>query len=231
MDKYPFPYNVQPSELDIKGNVLRVYYTLYDLKSQYGDIVIRYIQDTVLFEYNDKGQLVKFRAGNHELFGWSRFDYDQIYDEQGNSLSVSKNLEYFYENGKLAKVHLGLKLWRLHYANSILSKIDCYDYKSGQLESTSYYQNGNLVKTVTLPTSFSKKEEVETFTYRNHKLLNSNGKVYTYNDKGLYSPTGACKYSYEYDERGNWITRYEIEKDKYGNLTKGYLTVRKITYR
>ena len=250
-----FPYNIQPSELDIKGKISQVEYANYELEYRFGEFQTGRQIGFGTYKYNSNGQLASlYREGD----GWNGWYSTKIcnWQLQYNTNGQIASNNYSYEKGKLSKVILGDYVIRMYYTNGMLNKVIKYDYDGDELY-TVYYQNGDAIKEVTPPRPWNdNKVETTTYSYNNHKLTKGNGKAYTYNAKGLVSRmtrrhskivneyefiTGSrgqgtkvvediYEYTYEYDSKGNWIKRTCTEKDENGYIKKGTLTVRKITY-
>lgn len=251
-----FPYNIQPSELDINCKISQVKYTNYELVYKYGEFERGRQIGYVLYQYNTNNQLSSLYREGDGWDGWhssSKYNWQLQYD--GNGHIVSNN--YVYENGKLSKVTYYDDVIRMYYTNGILNKVIKYAY-DGEESYTVYYQNGDAIKKVIPPRPWNQnKTETNTYYYSNHKLTKGEGFTYTYNAKGLVSKmvyrhskivneyafiTGSggqgtkvvediYEYTYEYDSKGNWIKRTCTQKDEYGYIKKGVLTEREITYR
>ncbi len=245
-----FPYNIQPSELDIKGKISKVEYADYELEYKFGEFQKGSLIGYAMYQYNANGQLTGLYK---KRSGFVNYNWKLQYDANGNI--VSNN--YFYENGKLSKVNYGGSVIRMYYTNGgVLDKVIDYTY-DGDERYTVYYQNGDAIKQVTPPRPWNdNKVETTTYSYYNHKLTKGNGKTYTYNAKGLVSRivdrrreivneyefiTGSkgqgtkvveyiYEYTYEFDSKGNWITRTCTQKDVNGYIQKGILTERIIIY-
>ena len=247
-----FPYNIQPSELDINCKISQVEYTNYELEYKFGEFQIGRQIGSAQYQYNTKGQLTRFDREGSGWFWSGEFQWRLQYDDNGNILANN----YTYENGKLSKVIYDGDVIRMYYTNGMLNKVIKY-YSNGNELFTVYYQNGDAIKQVTPPRPWNgNKVETTTYSYNNHKLTKGARVTYTYNAKGLVSQmlfrhrkivneyeylSGSngqgtkvvediYAYKYEYDSKGNWIKRTCTQKDENGYIKKGTLTVRKITY-
>ena len=62
-----FPYNIQPSELDINCKISQVEYTNYELEYKFGEFQTGSQIGSAQYQYNTKGQLTRLsRKGD----GW-----------------------------------------------------------------------------------------------------------------------------------------------------------------
>ena len=245
-----FPYNIQPSELDINCKISQVEYTTHELEYKFGEFQTGRQIESAVYQYNANGQLIRFYE---EKYGKSYHDWKLQYDANGKIVYPNN---YFYENGKLSKVIWGDVYVRMHYVNGVLNQVISYT-DDGEELFTVFYQNGDAIKQVTPPKSWNRNQvTTRTYSYYNHKLTKGDGETYTYNAKGLVSRmvdrhrkivndyefiTGSngqgtkvvediYEYTYEFDSKGNWIKRTCTQKDENGYIKKGKLTVRKITY-
>lgn len=248
--KYGFhlPYNLQPSELDIKGNVSQVSYTYHYLKYKFGEMSVSdemynsYEYRPILYEYNTDGTLYKYEYYNGSYSEYWYLNYDKI----GN-YENSKVAEYKYENGKLTKIssfdYLSY-VARLFYTNGQLSKVIQYT-RDGAEDCTAFFNNGDLVKQVS-----HRRGWTVTYSYNNHRLIScddgtTTSKI-TYDENGLVARIVYYKnrqfaersdYIYKFDSHGNWIMRTEVWTMENGDLrikgsqVCGKVTERKITYR
>lgn len=248
MNKYfwgDIPYDIQPSELDINGNVRQVLYEYHHLQFQYGDMSIsgdRYIVEEYLpyvYKYNTDGHLIRYEHKNGNYYTW-----DLEYDANGNV--TESGAKHIYENGKLTKCFWGGGYGaRFFYTNGELSKIVQYD-RDGIESSIVYFQNGDPVKITYIGSATT-----ITYSYNNHRLIRSYNHVtgiewkYTYED-GLVSRCVKYKngkfsdrydYIYKKDAKGNWIMRFEVWTEENGDLYVGIkgrcgkVTTREITYQ
>lgn len=246
-----FPYNIQPSELDIKGNVSQVAYEYHHLVYKFGEMSVSdedYLVDEyrpTLYKYNIAGNLISYEYynGNSE---WWILNYDNMGNEIGKNVD-NQVAKYDYENGKLTRVsYINYRNYvaRLFYTNGKLSKVVQYN-GDGAEYCTAFLNNGDVVKKVYHTQGWS-----ITYSYNNHKLISSNDGTetikYTYDDKGLVSREEHYKngkfskrsdYVYKYDSNGNWVVKMEVWTMQNGDLKVsnsqrcGKVTVRKITYR
>lgn len=248
-----FPYNIQPSELDINCKISQVEYTNYELEYKFGEFQTGSQIGSAQYQYNTKGQLTRLSRKGDGWFWLGEYDWHLQYDANGNIVST----KYVYENGKLSKVIWNKCVIRMYYTNGILNKVVKYNESNGKELYTVSFQNGDAIKKVVSPSYWNNNEaETKTYSYNNHKLIKGEGITYTYNAKGLVSRmvqryrkiandyefiTGSngqgtkvveyiYDYTYEYDSKGNWIKRTCAEKDENGYIQEGTLTVRKITY-
>lgn len=248
-----FPYNIQPSELDINCKISQVEYTNYELEYKFGEFQTGSQIGSAQYQYNTKGQLTRLSRKGDGWFWLGEYDWHLQYDANGNIVST----KYVYENGKLSKVIWNKCVIRMYYTNGILNKVVNYNESNGKELYTVSFQNGDAIKKVVPPSYWNNNEaETKTYSYNNHKLIKGEGITYTYNAKGLVSRmvqryrkiandyefiTGSngqgtkvveyiYDYTYEYDSKGNWIKRTCAEKDENGYIKEGKLTVRKITY-
>lgn len=130
MEKYyiDFPYNIQPSELDIKGKISQVEYTNYELEYKFGEFQKGSQIGFGTYKYNSNGQLVSLYRKGDGWDGWyvtSVYNWDLHYDSNGN---VVFDNYYSYENGKLSKVIYGGNVIRMYYTNGMLNKVIKYWY-------------------------------------------------------------------------------------------------------
>ncbi len=235
MEKYGnhFPYNLQPSELNINGKISQVTYENYRAQYRFGELEIgNRVIGSALYKYNEKGQLIQFQKNGE---GWFWYFGNNEWNLQYNTNGNIESPNHIYENGKLSKVIWGGSVYRIFYSNGTLSKVTKYN-SDGEESYTSYFQNGDMTKEVTTPSRFGGYSgETRLYTYTNHKIINGDGCKYSYNNKGLVSKI-ICRgtpyeYQYEYDTKGNWVKRIRIEKDKNGYTSGIVLTIRKIEYQ
>lgn len=246
---YSIPYDIQPSELDINGNVRQVLYKYHHLEYGYGEMSVSsgaFLTLSCLptmYEYNNKGHLITYKWYDAYIHSWLL-----EYDANGNVTEYGA--EHIYENGKLTKCFWGGGYGaRLFYnTNDELSKILLYD-RDGTENNIVYYQNGDPIKRI-----FLEDKSTETYSYNNHKLIRSyssdgNGdseRKYSYNEDGLVSRIvlykkgkfcDRCDFVYKKkDAKGNWVMRLEIWKKENGELKVengrcGLVTEREITYQ
>lgn len=230
-----FIYNKQPSELNIKGKIRSVTYSIYPVNVRFGEPELGERVGYDYYVYNDNGQLIeRFIKGD-----WRHTDLKNTisYDSDGNMSYVSyftdqsKPTKYLYnEDGKLSRVEYGNYVHRLFYTNGILTKLVTYNRYEGDEVATNYFQNGRLSRRVQYNKTYN-------YEYNSKNLLirdNHWGVTYKYNEKNLVSEikegTDTEDYEYKYDERGNWIKCVSLCKHSDGSIYKTYLLLREIVY-
>lgn len=222
-------------ESNLKGNVWKIEDTSYEGEEKFGEYVVgdKNYWGHSFYEFNKAGNLIvlKIFDDDGENISVSKYKYDKAnncieIETYGNDELTQKQIikikkdkitevNVFDEEGELTSIY------RYNYSGKDISTGTVFD-ENGNITNTfvNDFKNGFLVKQ-TLKDSIG--EIIRLITYKRNKVGDVIEQVTQYpKDTKDYKSS----FSYDYDEKRNWIKQYEFDKE--GKIEN--IVIRNIVY-
>ncbi|MGS2727893.1 hypothetical protein ACU8DI_14885 [Psychroserpens sp. BH13MA-6] len=207
---------------NLKGDVWKIQETTYDASEKFGNYVTEdkeYSGHSYL-EFNEQGNLVEYRSLDKR--GKTNWNQDFKYNDKNIRTEITT-----LEDGKVDRKEINSinndKITKVEVYDGDGEKTNIYNYEySGHNISNGYVQNDKGKTTLIFKNVWNKgqlvKQEVKDslgdLDYLDQYERNDFNDVilYTYsNPKDSIKNT--YKYDYEYDEKNNWIKKYDFDKN------------------
>lgn len=221
--------------LTMKGLVKSIEETTYNALDRFGEIVPG--NDTLYkcqVTFNGQGKPVELSSLYGNLFGVHKeviYTYDgngmlKSIDDKSDGYLIRKSVYQFDRSGKHTATSVygsnGSLSWKhiiTYNTDGKCQEVKYYDGSGGShyVPTTYRHENGNVI-------------EMQRWPGKEKTVYDSSGNI-TRSESDYISSDGPDTYTYEYDQKGNWVKQIKYEQPEAGGISLPVqITIREITY-